>query len=164
MESSRIQQVPTTPRPRPRRRAAQLEEIAQGLPQRANTLSKIFLSRSSVSVSRTEVGVLRSLRERPRRITELACEERVTQPAITLLVNRLAERGWVERVSDPSDRRAVLVSLTPTGDEAFTRVKAEYHALLHEEMAALDDHEVQTLAEAVGILDRLIEQLRSREA
>src|SRR5579884_4040806 len=97
----------------PSRRAAQLEEIAEGLPQRANTLSKIFLSRSSVSVSRTEVGVLRSLCAQPRRITELASEERVTQPAITLLVNRLAERGWVERVSDPSDRRAVLVSLTP---------------------------------------------------
>src|SRR5579859_6178669 len=95
---------------RPKRRAAQLQEIAEGLPQRANTLSKIFLSRSSVSVSRTEVGVLRSLRTRPRRITELASEERVTQPAITLLVNRLAERGWVERVPDASDRRAVLVS------------------------------------------------------
>jgi DNA-binding MarR family transcriptional regulator len=146
------------------RRARQLQEIAEGLPQRANTLSKIFLSRSSVSVSRTEVGVLRSLRTRPRRITELASEERVTQPAITLLVNRLAERGWVERVPDASDRRAVLVSLTPAGEEAFARLKAEYHALLHEEIAALDDHEVETLAGAVEILDVLIERLRSRQA
>src|SRR5205823_1600389 len=114
MEASQVQQ-----RTRPRRRAAQLEEIAEGLPQRANTLSKIFLGRSSVRVSRTEVGVLRSLRARPRRITELAAEERVTQPAITLLVNRLTERGWLERVADPSDGRAVLVSLTPVGEEAF---------------------------------------------
>jgi DNA-binding MarR family transcriptional regulator len=147
---------------RPRRRAAQLEEIAEGLPQRANTLSKMFLSRSSVCVSRTEVGVLRSLRARPRRITELAAEERVTQPAITLLVNRLAEKGWVQRIPDASDRRAVLVSLTPEGEEAFSRLKAEYHALLREEIAALDDHEVETLADSVEILDRLIESLRSR--
>src|SRR5436309_11237996 len=118
----------------PRRRAAQLEEIAEGLPERANTLSKIFLGRSSVSVSRTEVGVLRSLLARPRRITELASEERVTQPAITLLVNRLADRGWVERASDPSDGRAVLVSLTAEGQAVFDRVKAEYHALLHREI------------------------------
>src|ERR1700719_1783592 len=159
MEPIRVQRIS-----RPRRRAAQLEEIAEGLPQRAKTLSKIFLSRSSVSVSRTEVGVLRNLRSRPRRITELAAEERVTQPAITLLVNRLAERGWVERISDPSDGRAVLVSLTSEGEEAFDRLKAEYHALLHEEIASLDDHEVETLADAVGILDRLIERLRSREA
>src|SRR3954469_13303557 len=91
------------PATRPRGRATQLEEIAEGLPQRANTLSKLFLSRSSVVVSRTEVGVLRSLRARPRRITELAAEERVTQPAITLLVNRLADKGWVERTTDPTD-------------------------------------------------------------
>lgn len=149
-------------RTHPRRRARQLEEIAEGLPQRANTLSKIFLTRTSVHVSRTEVGVLRSLHERPRRITDLASEERVTQPAITLLVNRLAEKGWVERVADPSDRRAVLVSLTPDGEEAFARLKAEYHALLHEEIAALDDHEVETLATAVEILDGLIDRLRSK--
>jgi DNA-binding MarR family transcriptional regulator len=108
--------------------------------------------------------VLRSLRARPRRITELAAEERVTQPAITLLVNRLAERGWVERAPDPSDRRAVLVSLTPRGDEAFETLRAEYRALLHEEMASLDDSEVEALATAVEILDRLIDRLAEREA
>ena len=153
-----------TPANSPRRRARQLEEIAEGLPQRANTLSKIFLTRASIHVSRTEVGVLRNLRTSPRRITELASEERVTQPAITLLVNRLADKGWVERTSDPTDRRAVLVSLTPAGEEAFDRLKAEYHALLHEEIAGLDDDEVETLADAVGILDRLIERLRERQA
>ncbi len=124
MESA---QTPT-PTKRPRRRAAQLEEIAEGLPQRANTLSKMFLSRSSVAVSRTEVGVLRSLLARPRRITELASEERVTQPAITLLVNRLAEKGWVQRTADASDGRAVLVSLTPAGEEAFRRVRPSTRA------------------------------------
>src|SRR5437588_7624545 len=148
----------TIPGRRANRRAAQLEEIAEALPQRASALSRLFLTRSSVCVSRTEVGVLRCLRPRPRRITELAAEERVTQPAITLLVNRLAERGWVERTTDPSDRRAVLVALTPAGEEALDLLRAEYRALLHEEMAALGDREVETLASAVGILDRLIER------
>ena len=99
------------------------------------------------------------MREGPRRITELAAEERVTQPAITLLVNRLAERGWVKRCPDPSDGRAVLVSLTPMGEEVFERLRAEYRALLHEEMAMLDDSEVAALAAAVEILDKLIERL-----
>jgi DNA-binding MarR family transcriptional regulator len=156
-------QAPTISGRQGRRRTKQLEEIAEALPQRAAALSKIFLTRISIQVSRTEVGVLRALRPRPWRITELATEERVTQPAITLLVNRLAERGWVERTTDPSDRRAVLVKLTHAGEEAFDRIKAEYRALLHEEMAALDDDEVETLARAVGILDQLIERLRDAE-
>jgi DNA-binding MarR family transcriptional regulator len=145
------------------RRSSQLDEIAEGLPQRSSELSRLFLTRTSVCVSRTEVGVLRKLRAEPRRITELAAEERVTQPAITLLVNRLAERGWVERVPDPTDGRAVLVSLTAAGEEVFERLRAEYRALLHEEMASLEDGEVETLAAAVAILDKLIDRLEERE-
>ena len=145
------------------RRSSQLDDIAEALPQRSAALSRLFLTRSSVCVSRTEVGVLRNLREGPRRITELAAEERVTQPAITLLVNRLEERGWVKRVPDPSDGRAVLVSLTPVGEDVFARLRAEYRALLHEEMAMLDDSEVETLAAAVEILDGLIARLSERE-
>ena len=141
------------------RRSSQLDDIAEALPQRSAALSRLFLTRSSVCVSRTEVGVLRNLREGPRRITELAAEERVTQPAITLLVNRLEERGWVKRVPDPSDGRAVLVSLTPVGEGVFERLRAEYRALLHDEIAMLDDTEVAVLAAAVEILDRLIARL-----
>ena len=145
-------------------RSTQLDEIAEALPQRSSALSRLFLTRTTVCVSRTEVGVLRNLRAGPRRITELAAEERVTQPAITLLVNRLEERGWVQRVPDPSDRRAVLVSLTADGEAVFERLRAEYRALLHEEMASLDDDEVATLASAVEILDKLIARLTEREA
>jgi DNA-binding MarR family transcriptional regulator len=140
-------------------RSSQLDEIAEALPQRSAELSRLFLTRTSVCVSRTEVGVLRNLRGGARRITELAAHEHVTQPAITLLVNRLTERGWVERVPDPTDGRAVLVSLTPAGHEVFEQLRVEYRALLHEEMASLEDSEVETLAAAVAVLDKLIGRL-----
>jgi DNA-binding MarR family transcriptional regulator len=140
-------------------RGRQLDEISEALPQRASDLSRLFLTRTSISVSRTDIGVLRSLDSGPRRITELAAEEGVTQPAITHLVSRLQQRGWLERVADPSDRRAVLVSLTGAGRDALGQLRAEYRALLHEEMATLDDREVDTLAGAVEILDRLIGRL-----
>ena len=140
-------------------RAQQLDEIAEALPQRASALSQIFLTRTSVCVSRTEVGVLRRLACGPRRISALAVDERVTQPAITLLVNRLQERGWVLRAEDPADRRAVLVGLTPAGEDALAQLRSEYRALLHDEMAELDDHQIETLASAVQILDSLIERL-----
>lgn len=141
-------------------RHRQVEEISEALPQRASALSQIFLTRSTVCVSRTEIGVLRRLAEGPRRISELAADEHVTQPAITLLVNRLEQRGWVLRAADPSDRRAVLVALTADGDEALARLRAEYRALLHEEMDTLDDRQVETLCQAVQILDQLIEHMR----
>ena len=145
-------------------RSRQLDEIAEALPERTSALSRLFLTRTSICVSRTEVGVLRLLSHGPRRITEIASIERVTQPAITLLVNRLAERGWVERVSDPTDGRAVLVSLTSSGADAFAQLRQEYRQMLHAEMAMLCDEDVDTLARSVEILDELIERLTERDA
>jgi DNA-binding MarR family transcriptional regulator len=123
----------------------------------------LFLTRTSLRVSRTEVGVLSALSSRPWRITELAAREGVTQPAITLLVNRLERRGWVQRAADPADGRVVLVELTRDGQAMFERVRAEYGALLHEDMATLPDGDVETLARAMEILDQLIERLEGRE-
>ena len=143
-------------------RRRRLDEIAEALPQRATALSRFFLANTGIQVSRTEVGVLRSLFERPRRITELAACEGVTQPAITMLVTRLEERGWVMRGPDPDDGRAVLVTITSDGEEIFEHLRAEYRALLHEEMATLPDDDVAALARAVEILDCLIERLRER--
>jgi DNA-binding MarR family transcriptional regulator len=142
-----------------KRRGRQLDEIAVALPQRAAALLRLFLTRTSVQISRTETSVLVALEQQPRRITELAARERVTQPGITLLVNRLQERGWAERRIDPADRRVVRVSLTPQGEEILGRLRSEYRALFHEEMASLPDEDICTLARAIEILDGLIERL-----
>ena len=149
--------------PRTRTRNKQLDDIAEALPQRTAALMRLFLTQSSVPVSRTEAGVLWALAARPRRITELAARERITQPGITLLVNRLAERGWVERHSHPEDRRVVMVELTSEGRRVHERLRAEYRALLHEDMATLPDEDIQTLARAIEILDQLIEQITGQQ-
>lgn len=141
-------------------RGRQLDEIAEALPQRAASLSRLFIAHTSVPVSRTEAGVMRALSSEPRRITYLATQEGVSQPGITLLVNRLQERGWVRREPDPGDRRVVLVTLTKHGHEVFDALRAEYRALFHEEMGTLEDEEVETLARAIEILDGLIERLQ----
>ena len=144
-------------------RGGQLDEIAEALPRRASDLLRLFLSRTDLPVSRTEAGVLRALSVRPMRVTELAKQEGVTQPAVTLLVNRLEDRGWVTREADPADRRVVLVTVSAAGAEVSARARAQYRALVHQEMAPLADDEVATLARAIEILDRLIERLKERE-
>jgi DNA-binding MarR family transcriptional regulator len=146
------------------RRAGNLDEVAEALPGRVVALSRLFLRRTGTDLSRTEVSVMSAISSGPHRITELACVTGVTQPAITLLVNRLEERGWAVREADPSDRRAVCVALTPSGTETFARLQAEYRALMREEMASLRDDEIEILARATQVIDHLITQLENREA
>lgn len=145
------------------RRTGQLNEVAAALPLRVAALNRLFLKHTSVDVARTEASVMSAISTGPRRITELAVFAGVTQPAITLLVNRLQERGWVTRGPDPDDRRAVRVELTPAGAETFEQLQEEYRARFHEEMAALGDEEIEILAKASQVIDLLIAQMEEPE-
>lgn len=139
---------------------SRIDEIVEGLPQRASMLSRLFLAHCGLGISRTEAGVMHALSLRPRRVTELAACEGVTQPAISLLANRLERRGWVQRNADPEDGRVILLSLTEEGHAVFDRLRGEFRAVLHDEMAALDPDDVAALARAIEILDGMIDKLQ----
>jgi DNA-binding MarR family transcriptional regulator len=146
-----------------RLRSGEIDAIVLTLLQRYGTLTRTLFAQTHAGVSRTEVGALRSLETRSRRITELAAAEGISQPAATQLVNRLVERGWVERGRDPDDARAVIVDLAEAGRDALDRVRGEVRAALHDELTDLDDGDVETLAAAVAILDRVVGGLGEAE-
>jgi DNA-binding MarR family transcriptional regulator len=68
-------------------------------------------------LSMREYDVLYTLSKcrEPINMTELNRHVLLSQPALSRLVDRLAERGLVERCSDPSDGRGVRLSLTEAG-------------------------------------------------
>jgi len=68
-------------------------------------------------VSMREYDVLYTLSKCPEPInlTELNRHVLLSQPALSRLVDRLAERGLVERCADPADGRGVRVALTGDG-------------------------------------------------
>ncbi len=53
--------------------------------------------------------------EGPLRVSDLAEREAMTQPGVTMLVNRLADAGLRRARPDPTDRRAALVRITAAG-------------------------------------------------
>jgi DNA-binding MarR family transcriptional regulator len=66
--------------------------------------------------SLTSVATLSTLaRTGPRRITDLAAIEGVTQPSMTALITALERDGLVERHTDPADKRVALIAATPAG-------------------------------------------------
>jgi DNA-binding MarR family transcriptional regulator len=77
----------------------------------------------------------------------LVAQTLVTSGTMTNRIDRLAERGLVERLPAPADRRGVLVHLTPEGR---SRVDAAMEDLLRVEgelLADLDEAQRTTLAD-----------------
>ena len=60
------------------------------------------------------------------RMVELATNLGIAKSAITKTVDRLEERGFLTRQSDPSDRRSVYAALTPLGRETFATAGPAY--------------------------------------
>jgi DNA-binding MarR family transcriptional regulator len=68
-------------------------------------------------VSMREYDVLYTLSKcpEPQRLSDLGRHVLLSQPALSRLIDRLAERGLVERRPDPADGRGVRLALTPAG-------------------------------------------------
>ena len=84
---------------------------------------------------------------------QLVTETLVTSGTMTNRVDRLAARDFVERHPDPSDRRGVIVRLTPAG---MSVVDAALSDLLAHERALLADLGTVERQELAGLLRRLL--------
>src|SRR6202167_1557558 len=91
----------------------------------------------------------------PRRITDLATSEGVTQPSMTSLVTALERSGLVQRRSDPSDRRVALVTLTPNGVGYIRKRRQAGVEDFVQLIGDLPADEIDALARAVTALTHL---------
>lgn len=91
--------------------------------------------RAAGELSLEDYGVLVTLVGRPEmrlRMSALGAQRMLTPSGITRAVERLEERGLVRREADPSDGRAALAALTPTGVAALRRAQRAHHAAVRE--------------------------------
>ena len=82
----------------------------------------------------------------------------VTGGNVTGLTDQLVAEGWVERVVDDSDRRAMFVRLTKSGQQQFNRMAAEHEQWLEQMFAPLGGTHVKALYEQLGELRRVLDK------
>lgn len=79
---------------------------------------------ATTGVSHSEYDVLVNAARGPRegiRPTDLAERVLLTKSGLTRLIDRLVERGYIERHACATDRRGQLIVLTTEGRHAFKR-------------------------------------------
>ncbi len=87
--------------------------------------------------------------------TELGEKTLITKGTLTGVVDRLAERGWVERVAHGSDRRCQIIRLTPAGEALFARVFPAHIAHLAAGFASASAAEHARWQDALRTLENL---------
>jgi DNA-binding MarR family transcriptional regulator len=121
-------------------------------------LAGVAIRRRDRTLGLTAASTLVTLeRSGPRRLTDLAVNEEVTQPSMTALVTQLEAFGFAARRRDPADARVVLVAITRAGRQHLRVMRRAGAAVLTGLIDKLDEQEAEALNAALPALLRLTE-------
>jgi DNA-binding MarR family transcriptional regulator len=81
------------------------------------------IRRSPQPLATAQMGMLMRLAAGPTTMSDLARHLAVSAPTVSKSIDVLADRGWVERWVDPSDRRQTIVRLTAEGRTVSAEMK-----------------------------------------
>ncbi|WP_051250731.1 MarR family winged helix-turn-helix transcriptional regulator [Paenibacillus harenae] len=96
-------------------------------------------------------------------ISEISRTLQVTSPTVTQMVNSLIASGYVERSSDPNDRRITEIRLTEKGDKLAQKAVMRYHELFKGIIDELDKERSDQLVSLLNQVFLYLEQFANIE-
>ncbi|MFC0450940.1 MarR family winged helix-turn-helix transcriptional regulator [Rhodococcus jostii] len=113
--------------------------------------------RVDAQVSLTQLSALATLaRDGAMTPGNLASREKVQPPSMTRVIASLVELGLVERAPHPTDGRQIIVTLSDAGHALIADETHAREAWMNERLSGLDESELKTLRDAVGIITSIV--------
>jgi DNA-binding MarR family transcriptional regulator len=143
------------------RRAAGTARLAGELRTEVHRLAYHLRTPATRSgITPTRLAALSALTRYPAGVRQgdLAELMGMSAPSMTRLVEIMLEAGWVDRLPDPEDQRALLVRLSPLGHKTLETLRDESAGQLSEELTELTGDERAALAAAVPVLRKLADR------
>lgn len=135
-----------------------LGELASHLRLGVTRLGRKLRRESAPGMTPTLLAALATVeRHGPMTASDLAVHEQIRKPTCTRLIASLTERGVVERRPDPLDGRVCWLHVTPDGRRRLQGVRRRGDEYLARRIRRLPPEDVETLARAADILERLTE-------
>ena len=142
-----------------------LRQDAEALHAAVSNLVRIYQFRDRdkiccYDVSVTQCYALEVLAERgPSRSQALAEALRLDKSTTTRVVDALVRKGYVERLPDPEDARAVSLCITREGRKLYEKINGE---LIEQQLDLLRDLDPRVRAGATELIQRLARAAQSR--
>lgn len=137
---------------------ASTRELSHALAIAIGRLNRRMRGTAGQALGHGHLSTLGTLsKNRPLRLGELAAREVVSAPSMTRTVSDLERRGLVRRLSDPDDKRSVLVELTEKGEEMVSEARSHRAELLAAMLDQLSARERRRLELALPLLERMAE-------
>ena len=143
----------------------QLNEVIVDTYRSILRVEENILKRSDqTDLSISEIHMLEAVgkgKDRRRTISELAEVLNITLPSVTVAINKLMKKGYVEKVRGEEDGRIVYVSLTREGRRIDSAHRYFHESMVRSIIRDMTESEMQALYKGVMKLDTFLkEQLK----
>lgn len=98
----------------------------------------------------------------PKNMTSVARALSVTTGTLTISVNGLVKKGYIERTRSEEDRRVVLISLTEKGRKAFAQHQRFHQQMIDAAVENLNPEEQVVLERALQNLTRFFYEQKKK--
>ncbi len=88
-------------------------------------------------------------------VTEIVDSLGITKSQMTASVNKLLDLEYVERITDPNDRRKIYISLTKGGHEITNKISKRMKDVFHEDIKVLNQDELNKLEDGLKVLNKI---------
>ncbi|WHY02918.1 MarR family transcriptional regulator [Neobacillus sp. DY30] len=95
--------------------------------------------------------------------SELAEAFEVNKSAITAIINRLADKGLIERTRDENDRRVVYLTLSDKGQELIQKTQEKVHLLVESLITQFDEAEITNFINTYEKLAQILTNMKKEE-
>jgi DNA-binding MarR family transcriptional regulator len=89
-----------------------------------------------------------------RNMTSIAKDLSITVGTLTIAINHLVKKGYVQRFRGTKDRRVVLVSLTQSGKDAFRHHMTFHDRMVKDIIEKLDVNELDVLVSSLQKVEK----------
>ena len=143
----------------------QLNEVIVDTYRSILRVEENILKRSDqTDLSISEIHMLEAVgkgKDRRRTISELAEVLNITLPSVTVAINKLMKKGYVEKVRGEEDGRIVYVSLTRQGRRIDSAHRYFHESMVRSIIRDMTESEMQAVYKGVMKLDAFLkEQLK----
>lgn len=132
--------------------------MALELMQKTNAFRQAHMQEKATGVLRGEFFMLNVLKDAhtPMQPRDLSDELQVSTARVAALLNSLEKKGYVERSPDLTDRRKIIVTITPAGLQFSNQHHAHLRRSIETMLAALGETDAKEYVRLVG---RILEVL-----
>lgn len=129
-----------------------------------DTEAKAIITEEFKDITNNDMHIIEAVGiEEPRRMSEIAKRLGVTVGTLTTNMNSLEDKGYIVRERSKTDKRVVLVVLTPKGKKAYYHHRDFHKDMIKAIVNGLDEEEMKVMIKCLLNLGNFFKKLEGKK-